>query len=76
MVNHKEKKSVSFVFSHLSEEERIDEACELLAIGVLRLAQKRGLLESQTSKAETQEKEALHKSGCLKKENVKVETVL
>jgi hypothetical protein len=31
------------VFSHLSDEERIDQACELLAIGVLRLAEKRGL---------------------------------
>jgi hypothetical protein len=27
----------------LSDEERIDQACELLAIGVLRLAEKRGL---------------------------------
>lgn len=31
------------IFSHLSDEERIDQACELLAIGVLRLAEKRGL---------------------------------
>ena len=30
-------------FSHLTEEERIDQACELLALGVLRLAEKRGL---------------------------------
>ena len=30
-------------FSHLTEEERIDRACEILAHGVLRLAEKRGL---------------------------------
>ena len=30
-------------FSHLADEERIDQACELLALGVLRLAEKRGL---------------------------------
>lgn len=30
-------------FSHLTDEERIDQACELLALGVLRLAEKRGL---------------------------------
>ncbi|GEM_PF-5266387 len=32
-------------FSHLTEEERMDRACELLAMGVLRLAEKRGLLK-------------------------------
>lgn len=31
------------IYSHLSDEERIDQACELLAKGVLRLAEKRGL---------------------------------
>ena len=30
-------------FGHLTGEERIDPACELLALGVLRLAEKRGL---------------------------------
>ncbi len=35
----------SRAFSHLTEEERMDRACELLAIGVLRLAGKRGLLK-------------------------------
>jgi len=30
-------------FSHLTDEERIDRACEPLALGVLRLAEKRGL---------------------------------
>ena len=33
------------VYAHLSEEERLDQACELLAKGVLRLAEKRGLLK-------------------------------
>ncbi|MBI3307627.1 MAG: hypothetical protein HYZ84_07475 [Candidatus Omnitrophica bacterium] len=37
----------SRIFDHLSEEERIDRACELLALGVLRLAEKRGLLKGQ-----------------------------
>ena len=32
-------------FSHLTEEERMNRACELLAMGVLRLAEKRGLLK-------------------------------
>ena len=35
------------IFAHLSDEERIDQACELLAEGVLRLAEKRGLLKDQ-----------------------------
>ena len=35
------------IFAHLSDEERIDQACELLAEGVLRLAAKRGLLKQQ-----------------------------
>ena len=30
-------------FGHLTDEERMDRACELLALGVLRLAEKRGL---------------------------------
>lgn len=30
-------------FGHLTGEERMDRACELLALGVLRLAEKRGL---------------------------------
>jgi len=37
----------SRIFDHLTEEERIDRACELLAIGVMRLAEKRGLLKGQ-----------------------------
>ena len=35
------------VYAHLSDEERLDQACELLAEGVLRLAEKRGLLKQQ-----------------------------
>ncbi|OGW79635.1 MAG: hypothetical protein A3G33_07540 [Omnitrophica bacterium RIFCSPLOWO2_12_FULL_44_17] len=34
------------IFSHLTPEERIDQACELLAIGVRRLATKEGLVQS------------------------------
>jgi len=39
------------IFSHLSDEERIDQACELLARGVLRLAEKRGLTKPLHPKA-------------------------
>ena len=39
------------IFAHLSDEERIDQACELLAEGVLRLAEKRGLLKDQNAPA-------------------------
>ena len=39
------------VFAHLSDEERLDQACELLAEGVLRLAEKRGLLKDQKAPA-------------------------
>ena len=35
------------VYAHLSDDERLDQACELLAEGVLRLAEKRGLLKGQ-----------------------------
>ncbi len=33
------------IYAHLSDDERLDQACELLAEGVLRLAEKRGLLK-------------------------------
>ncbi len=39
------------IFSHLTDEERIDQACELLARGVLRLAEKRGLTKPLHPKA-------------------------
>lgn len=39
------------VYAHLSDEERLDQACELLAEGVLRLAEKRGLLKGQKTPA-------------------------
>ena len=41
------KSPVYRVFAHFSDEERLDQACELLAEGVLRLAEKRGLLKQQ-----------------------------
>ena len=37
----------SRIFDHLSEDERIDKACEILAHGVFLLAEKRGLLKKQ-----------------------------
>lgn len=39
------------VLAHLSDEERLDQACALLAEGVLRLAEKRGLLKGQKAPA-------------------------
>ena len=39
------------VYAHLSNEERLDQAAELLAIGVLRLAEKRGLLKNPEAPA-------------------------
>jgi len=47
MGNPPRRSPASRVFDHLSEEERIDQACEILALGVLRLAEKRGLLKGQ-----------------------------
>ena len=44
MPRSQKKTPAARAFSHLTEEERMDRACELLAIGVLRLAEKRGLL--------------------------------
>jgi hypothetical protein len=49
MSNPPRRSPASRVFDHLSEEERIDQACEILALGVLRLAEKRGLLKGQKS---------------------------
>jgi len=39
------------VLAHLSDEERLDQAAELLAIGVLRLAEKRELLKDRKAPA-------------------------
>lgn len=47
--NPPRRSPASRIFDHLSEEERIDKACEILALGVLRLAEKRGLLKGQKS---------------------------
>ena len=45
--NPPRRSPASRIFDHLSEEERIDKACEILARGVFRLAEKRGLLKKQ-----------------------------
>ncbi len=45
------KSPVYRVYAHLSDAERLDQACELLAIGVLRLAEKRGLLKDRKAPA-------------------------
>ncbi|MFA5167321.1 MAG: hypothetical protein WC530_02180 [Candidatus Omnitrophota bacterium] len=45
------KSPVYRVYAHLSDEERLDQACALLAEGVLRLAEKRGLLKGQKAPA-------------------------
>ncbi len=51
------KSPVYRVLAHLSDEERLDQACELLAEGVLRLAEKRGLLKDSKALApQVQEK--------------------
>ncbi len=55
------KTPVIRVFSHLSDKERIDQACELLARGVLRLAEKRGLTKP------------LHPKACERPEETKME---
>ena len=39
------------IYAHLSDDERLDQACELLAEGVLRLAEQRGLLKDQKTSA-------------------------
>ena len=46
------------VYAHLTDEERLDQACELLAEGVLRLAEKRGLLKDQKASAPQAPKKA------------------
>ena len=51
MPNLTKKTAAIRIFSHLSDEERIDQACELLARGVLRLAEKRGLTKPLHPKA-------------------------
>lgn len=50
MANPTKKTPAARVFAHLTDEERLDMACELLAIGVLRLAEKRGLLRKGKGK--------------------------
>jgi hypothetical protein len=64
MNNPKRKTPVSIVFSHLSDGERIDKACELLAVGVLRLLAKERdqntNKENEIQKKESVEDKALH----------------
>jgi hypothetical protein len=43
------KTSATKVFAHLTADERIDQACEILALGVLRLARKRGFLGTKNN---------------------------
>ena len=45
------KSPVYRIYAPLSDEERLDQAAELLAIGVLRLAEKRGLLKDRKASA-------------------------
>ena len=52
------KSPVYRVYAHLSDEERIEQACELLAEGVLRLAEKRGLLKSEKDQVDQLSKTA------------------
>lgn len=67
MPNPSKETVASRIFAHLTGEERIDQACELLAIGVLRLAEKRGLLKSQEKEKPQAMKDplpkALHQKG-------------
>ncbi len=64
MSERKKRISVSVIFSHLSEEDRIDQACEILAMGVLRFAAKQGMFNEkkneQPSSTEIGCAQALH----------------
>ncbi len=80
MIEHKKRAPASVGFSHLTDEERIDKACEILAMGVLRLAEKRNLL-NQKKKEEIRKDEkvkihALPENESLKTETPKPEAVL
>ena len=61
--------SLDQIYSHLTPDERIDKACELLAIGVMRLAEKEGLLlDSKNGGSDSQEKsfsEHLHPENAI-----------
>lgn len=48
------------IFSHLTDEERIDQACELLALGVLRLAEKERLLKVKKPETSNELKNEFH----------------
>jgi len=52
------KTLASRVFAHLTADERIDQACEILALGVMRLAEKRGLLKVRKSEETSETKNA------------------
>lgn len=71
MADHSRKNPTSRIFSHLTPEERIEQACELLAIGVLRLAEKEGLLKRKQENKEPEQEstcrdDALHQTDHLK----------
>ena len=51
------KSPVYRVLAHLSDEERLDQACELLARGVLRLAEKRGLTKPLHPRADERQQD-------------------
>jgi len=80
MSDLKKKKPVSFIFSHLSEEERIDKACEFLAIGVLRFAEREGLISVEKRevfpKDQNEKIKPLHQTKYSKEEKVKTEATL
>ncbi len=73
MADLKKRTPVSSIFSHLSEEERIDKACELLAIGVLRLATN-SVIASSAGAKQSQihcdgDRVDLHKNKSMKQKN-------
>jgi len=86
MSERKQRRPASLIFSHLSEEERIDKACELLAIGVLRLAAKLVIAGSVGAKqsprslrrfaSRDDDVASLHQNGSLSERILKSEAVL
>lgn len=80
MSEPKKKKPASSIFFHLSEEERIDKACELLATGILRLAAKEGLLGAKQKEVipncEDEQNQDLHQKQNLKPDGLEMEAML
>ena len=73
MGNRSRETVSSKLFAHLSPDERLDKACEILAMGVLRLARQRGLLgEGETERfveINGQQDMGLHQKRYFKSEN-------